>query len=264
MAHTPSRAALRPSLVVLPAVLFGTACASVPRADLEPLVTDRPDFTESSETIAPGMAQLESGATMQRVGEETGTTVGEALLRVGLAPRAELRLGFNSYAVVRSPSGRQQGLEDASLGAKVGLLPGGGVVPKMSLIVASSLPTGAQPFRATKLQPEMKLTAAWDLSDRVAFSSNLNYSWIRDDVESVGEVAATGSFGFGLTDKLGLYTEYFGFFPQQAFAPASHYSNIGFTWVFNPNLQLDVRGGIGHNGLGRRDVFSGIGVSRRW
>ncbi|MBL8961077.1 MAG: transporter [Gemmatimonadetes bacterium] len=255
---------MRHPSVVLAAVLLTGACASVPRQDLEPLVTDRPDFTESSETVAPGMAQLESGATVQRVGEETGTTVGEALLRVGLAPRAELRLGFNSYAVVRSPGVRQQGLEDASVGAKLGLVNGGGVVPKMSLIVASSVPTGAQTFRADKLQPEMKLTAAWDLSDRVAFSSNLNYSWIRDEFDTVGEVAATGSFGFGLTDKLGLYTEYFGFFPQQAFSPASHYSNLGFTWVFNPNLQLDVRGGIGHNGLGRRDVFSGIGVSRRW
>ncbi|MBK8249721.1 MAG: transporter [Gemmatimonadetes bacterium] len=124
-------------------------------------MTDRPDFTESSETVPTGMAQLESGATVQRVGEETGTTVGEALLRVGLASRVELRLGFNSYAVVRSPGARQQGLEDASVGAKLGLISGGGVVPKMSVIVASSVPTGAQPFRADKLQPEMKLTAAW-------------------------------------------------------------------------------------------------------
>lgn len=241
-----------------------TACASAGRANLEPLVTDRPDFTESSDVVPAGMMQLESGATISRVGDERGTTVGEALVRAGLSSRAELRVGLNSYAVVTSPAVRQQGLEDLSLGAKIGLIPGGGLVPKVSLIVATSLPTGAAPFRQSMLQPEAKLTAAWDLSDRVAFSSNLNYSRIREEAGSYGEAAATASFGFGLTERVGLYTEYFGFFPRDGFTPASHYSNGGFTWVLNPNLQLDIRGGIGHNGLGRRDYFSGLGLSRRW
>ncbi len=240
------------------------ACASVNRSNLEPLVTDRPDFTESSETVPAKMAQLESGATVSRVADERGTTVGEVLMRVGVASRAELRIGLNSYALVRTPSARTQGLEDASLGAKVGLVTGGGLVPKVSLIVASSVPTGAQPFRQSKLQPETKLTMAWDLSDRVAFSSNLNYSWIRSDFGSFGEAAATGSFGFSLTDNVGLYTEYFGFYPRDPLETSSHYSNAGFTWVLNPNLQLDIRSGIGHNGLGRRDNFTGIGLSRRW
>ncbi|MFQ5990494.1 MAG: hypothetical protein ACE5K9_11330 [Candidatus Methylomirabilales bacterium] len=34
----------------------------------DPLVTDRPDFTESTETVAPGRFQIEAGYTFSRPG----------------------------------------------------------------------------------------------------------------------------------------------------------------------------------------------------
>lgn len=71
----------------------------------EPLVTDRPDFTESAETIAPGHLQIESGITRSREDATETDSVGEILLRVGLTPNLELRAGFNSYLyLAKSPT----------------------------------------------------------------------------------------------------------------------------------------------------------------
>jgi len=244
------------------------ACATTARRGLEPLVTDRPDFTESSETVERGLIQLESGGTFARAGGERAGSIGEALFRVGLAPRTELRVGLNSYAIARTQGSTVRGIEDASLGAKIKLLQGGepgSVRPTVAVILATSLPTGATPFRSSKLQPEVKFTGAWDLNERVAFSSNLNYSWIREEFESYGEAAATASFGIGLTERLGSYVEYYGFFPRIEGSERSHFANGGLTFGITPNLQLDARAG---SQVARRDegpsYFFGLGISRRW
>lgn len=252
----------------LVALLPLAACATANRAGLEPLVTDRPDFTESSETVARGLVQLESGGTFSREGDERAGSVGEALFRIGLAERAELRVGLNSYAISRVAGSTLRGLEDASLGAKIKLLQGGDVGsarPTVAVIVGSTLPTGATPFRAAKLQPEVKLTGAWDLTERVAFSTNLNHAWVRDRFDSYGESSATASFGIGVTERVGSYVEYYGFFPRFDGAERTHFANGGFTYGLTNDLQLDWRVG---SQLRRRDdgpsYFVGVGLSRRW
>lgn len=65
----------------------------------EPLVTDRPDATESSSVIAPGFMQLEVGVTAfeDAAGEAVQEYAG-SLLRVGLVEDWELRLGWGGYA----------------------------------------------------------------------------------------------------------------------------------------------------------------------
>jgi hypothetical protein len=213
------------------------------------------------------MRQLESGGTFTRSLNETSSSIGEALLRIGVSTRSELRLGLNSYSLTRSAGITNRGFEDVSLGAKFKLLDGGGdgsAKPAVAVIVASSFPTGAEPFRAGGPQPEAKLGVSWDLSSRVAFSSNLNYALVREQSEKYGEVAASGSLGVGLTSRLGSYLEYFTFLPQSEHLSSSRYLNGGLTYGLTPNLQLDARGGLGLKKLGGPDYFVGFGFARRW
>jgi hypothetical protein len=244
------------------------ACATTSHVGLEPLVTDRPDFTDGSETVARGRAQLESGATYTQDGTSRGASLGEALLRLGVARGAELRLGFNSYAIAREGAGTVRGFEDASIGAKVKLLQGGGqgsACPTVAVLFGTSIPTGAAPFRSNLLQPEVKTIWAWTLTDRFSVSSNVNYSWIRDPRQSHGEAAATASFALGLTERVGSFAEYFGFFPQADGVERTHFANGGLTFVLHDNLQLDAR--AGRQLLRRADggsFFVGAGLSHRW
>lgn len=243
------------------------APAAEAQAVREPLVTDRPDFTESTAAMGRGEVQLESGYTLDQVGEERSQSFGELLLRVGVGHRLELRLGFNSYAVSTAPDVAEvSGLEDTSLGFKLNLSEGsaepGLGLPSAAIIVATSLPTGADPYRGSRLQPEVKFGVGWDLTERVAFSSNWNYAYLADLAGDYGEFSVSGSFGFGLTDRMGAYTEYYSFHPAGV-REAAHYANGGLTFQLTPDFQLDARLGRGFNGADR-DRFFGIGLARRW
>lgn len=99
------------------ALLIGGAAAAQEPA---PLVTDRPDFTESTETVPAGRVQFEGGYTPLRSGGVDEHAIGEVLLRLGVSGRTELRLGLNSFLVARVPGEpTSTGLEGASLGANM-------------------------------------------------------------------------------------------------------------------------------------------------
>jgi hypothetical protein len=234
----------------------------------EPLITDRPDFTESTETVPAGMTQVEGGYTYSRVGEEKQHTYGELLIRQSLGRKTELRLEVPSYARVSNPLGNISGFEDGSIGFKVMLTQGSGELglkkPRVSLIGATSLPIGSRDFREKKLQPEVKLLLGWDLTDRVALSSNLNYAYLSEDGDRFSELSGSVSLGFSLSDRVGSYVEVFGFRPGGD-RSNTKFINGGFTYLVNNSFQLDARLGCGlGNHVEGPDYFFGVGVARRF
>jgi len=244
---------------------MGCATANPSR---EPLISDRPDFTESTATMKRGEVQLEGGDTFEHAASVKTNTIGELLLRIGIASRAELRIEPGSYTKVTSPDGDASGWVDAALGTKLRLYMAPdekpSMVPAVSLIVLTSVPTGSVEFRQTKLQPEAKLAAEWTLSDRIGVATNINVSRPRDDENGRYTVfEGSVSFGFELTPRLGAYTEVFGFAPQLAGVGHSRYGNTGLTFSLTPDFQLDLRGGMGFNGV-QPDYFVGAGLVHRW
>ena len=106
------------------AALLGIAIAVPAAAQMdEPLVSDRPDFTESTGTIAPGHVQIEGGITRQEIGEEDSLSAGEILVRFGLGERLEARLGVGSWTRIEVPGDELDGFEDPTVGLKVRLTP---------------------------------------------------------------------------------------------------------------------------------------------
>ena len=234
----------------------------------EPLVTDRPDFTESPETVAPGRFQLEAGYTFTRRGDDKQHALGELLLRVGLWQQIELRLGGNSYVWLDSPDGDADGFEDLSLGVKIKLLEGSErfelTRPTVGVIVATTLPTGADDLGEDEPQPEFILAMAWDLSERFSLGSNLNYAYASEDGDRFHQFSGSVALGITLTEKWGTYIEYFGFVPESDDGPNTSFFNGGFTYLINDDLQLDARIGVGVFNGRSPDYFTGAGVSWRW
>src|SRR5688572_30878275 len=83
------------------------------------LVTDRPDFTESTATVPRGHFQIEGGTTLTRVEDADATSFGELLVRIGTGERWETRLGLGSYTRIDTPFDEFSGFEDPSVGIKV-------------------------------------------------------------------------------------------------------------------------------------------------
>jgi len=235
-------------LFLLMAVPSGVAAQ---KSDDEPLVTDRPDFTESSETIHPRRVQLEFGYTFDRSGDVETHTVGEILARVGVRDNLELRLGINSYANIDSPGGELSGPEDTFLGLKIKLLEGQGehseAVPHIALVGGTSVPTGGDEITTDEWEPEFVLSLAWDLSERFALGSNLGFAYLAAGEDRFRQVSGIIALGYSLSGKVGTYVEYYGFLPSGEDVPNTGYLNGGFTYLVNNDFQLDIRAGVGHN-----------------
>jgi len=232
------------------------------------LVTDRPDATESSETVGQGLFQLEGGYTFASFDEVDVHSVGEILLRIGLLhENVELRLGFNSLALQRGGESDATGFGNFGIGAKIRVMSGGGVghaKPTVALLVGTSIPTGSDEIDSPNPWPEVRVAAAWDLTERLSFGTNLLWVSIKEDELDERHTAwgLTAALGYGLSDRWGAYFEYFGAYPTGE-RDSENYLNGGLTYLINNDLQLDGRFGYGLNGRDD-DFFVGFGTAVRW
>ena len=215
----------------------------------------------------PGVVQAEGGYTFARTPDEKSSAAGELMVRIGLTHRAELRVEPGSYSWVVSPVAKQSGREDGEIGAKIRLRGAAddrpSRMPNVALVLASSVPTGSDGFRENRLQPEVKLAGEWTLSRRIGLGMNLDVARPVDDARRFTELAASASFGFELSSKVGAFAEAFGLAPELAGVKHTGFLDTGLTASLSPSVQVDVRGGFGLNGAGP-DYFVGAGLVHRW
>ena len=252
---------------------YGTSFSGGPDLD-EPLVTDRPDFTEASVTVGRGVAQLEFGYTYT-YDEEAGDRVKshsypETLLRVGvLAEWLELRFGWN-YAEESTRVGgvttNASGAEDLYLGLKLALTPQEGILPETAIMPQMTVPTGSGDFTADEVLPGVNWLYSWDVNDflSVAGSSQGNRAQDGGSGDYYFEFAQSATAGYSLSERLGAYTEWFAFVPNSADTERTeHYFNGGFTFLVTNDLVFDIRAGMGLNSAAD-DYFLGAGGAVRY
>ena len=252
---------------------YGTSFSGGPDLE-EPLVTDRPDFTEASSTVGLGVAQIEFGYTYTYDNDGVSSTRShsgpETLLRYGiLAEWLELRVAWN-YADERintsGLSAFQSGAEDLYLGLKIGLTPQECLLPEMAIIPQMTIPTGSDGFTSDEVLPGVNWLYSWGLTDRIAIAGSTQANRAADEQtdETFLEVAQSATIGFGLTDRIGAYSEWYGIFPSGAdTVRPQHYYNGGFTYLINNDFQLDWRAGAGLNEFAD-DYFVGAGGAMRF
>lgn len=257
-----------PTTAALALALAGALSLPGPAAGQEPvpMVTDRPDFTESAVSVAPGTFQFELGYTFSRTAAEERHSFGELLARVGILSWLEGRIGMNSFALLRGPAEDRSGLEDLTLSVKAVLhrkTSGSAVaVPQVALLAGVDVPTGDGEFGESEMQPGAKVAASWELSPRLLVGSNAGWAYLYAEGERFHQGVASLAVGFVVTQPLTAYAEWYGLFPENRGGGANHYVNVGFAWLLGPDLQLDWRIGAGLQDPSP-NWFSGLGVSFR-
>lgn len=252
---------------------YGTSFEGGPPTYDEPLVTDRPDFTEASTTVGRKVVQLEAGYTYFYDSEDGETSkvhsLPETLFRIGMfAEWFEFRIA-PSYVEQTSrgiaPTEFFAGATDLYLGAKIGLTPQEGFLPEMALIPQMFVPTGSSDVGSDEVLPGLNWIYAWDITDRLSTGGSTQANRTLDDEteEAFTLVAQSWVFGYSITERVGTYIEYFGLYPHSAdTVKPMHYINGGFTLLVTNNLQLDIRLGYGLNEAAD-DYFTGAGFSLR-
>lgn len=255
--------------------LFGLPAAPLD----EPIVTDRPDFTESTLAVPYGRIQVESGYTFtydrERRDRTRDHTAPEFLYRIGLLDEFELRVAWLGYSwqedlfETRTRQGRRvsqeqwgQGANDVILGFKQHFWGQDGLRPDFGVIVETTVPSGSGTLSSGDVDPGIKLLWAYDLSATWSLAGNLNFAVPTEDAHRFFQTSNSISLGKSLNDWLACYFEYFGFYPNAHHGDCAHYLNGGFTIQLTPNLQLDFRAGLGLNEEAD-DFFSGAGLSFR-
>ena len=240
----------------------------------EPLVTDRPDFTEASSTVGLGVTQIEFGYTYT-YNNDAGESVrsqsfGEPLLRYGiLANWLELRLGLfpvQERTRTAGASDTTSGTEDLYTGFKIGLTPQCGILPEMALIPQMTVPTGSNAYTADEVLPGVNWIYGWEVNAFISTAGSTQFNRAIDDGtgNAYTEWAQSWTVAYSLSDDVGAYTEWYALFPHSAdTADVEHYFNGGFTYLVNNDVQFDVRAGSGLNGAAD-DFFVGTGLSIRF
>jgi hypothetical protein len=141
----------------------------------EEIITDRPDIRESAFVVPEASLQAENGFTWTKDHLDRMAALCQTLLRLGLSDRTELRVTLPSYSLDFS-RGLSSGVTDISVGFKqqLGPLPGG---VDLSLIAATSVPSGTAGTTSHRLDPFLKIPWSRELGNGWSVGGMASISW---------------------------------------------------------------------------------------
>ena len=206
------------------------------------LITDRPDQTESTSIVGKGGFQLETGTSIVTEEGISQLNLNNSLFRVGVSDKLEFRLVTDVVVDPRdlhSNGTKTIGLSDLEIGLKYNFFAGS---TNISYLGHAILPTGTDFLTQDEYGLSSRLLIDGDFSSTVSYGINLGYDYLGEGLDFL---AYTLAFGFAINDEIGCFIEVFG----DAELEGDHLSNfdLGFTYLVNDNLQLDISTGAGIN-----------------
>jgi len=252
-------------LVTAAAAAVMTTAFSI--ADDEPVVTDRPTFTESARVVDHGRWQVEMGATYDDGSEVTVTSLGELLVRWGVARDLEIRLSPPSYLWVEAGDTDSSGFVDTAIGLKVQINDGKGTGfwggTAATVTVTTTAPTGSSAMTSSVWQPRVSLAAAWTLSPSTSLGTNLGSAWLADGDERFDSTWASAFLTAAVSERTSAFLEVYGLNREQPEGPGKVALQTGVTYLIDPDVQLDARLAKGLTDAGP-DLLLGFGATWRF
>lgn len=250
----------RPVLALLLLAMTDPVPAGAQSPAPAPLVTDRPDFTESAAVVGDGRVQLEAGYTFANSDGTDTHEIGEALVRIGVGPVFEVRVQVPSWVDVETEGAGAEGASNAAVGGKLVLREG--ERSAVALLAGTSVPVGSDDVAVDAWEPDAALALAWEPGERWGLGSNVGWTWTSDGDRRAHQGHASVALGVALTERVGAFVETYGFVHSRHGGEALH-ADAGLTVLSSPDLQFDARVGTGVAGP-TGDWFAGVGFSRRW
>jgi hypothetical protein len=228
--------------------------------DYPSIQTDRPDQTECPFITPKNYFQLENGFIYEKSNtNSTEIVVPTVLTRFGINDHFELRL-ITEYVIDKNNFEKTSGFNPIMIGFKTRLFEEKGIIPVTSFIAHLSIPkVASKNFKTSFYAPEFRFTMQHTISDKQSLSYNLGAEWNGETAEPT--FVYTLTTGYSITEKIGGYIELYGFVPQ--IEKPDHRFDAGLTYLFNPNHQLDISGGIGLSKFSPK-YFVALGYSFRF
>lgn len=238
----------------------------------EPLETDRDSFTPAATVAGWGWTIFESSYSFINNSPRADThSYPEALVRHGISPKLELRIGWNFEAGGASNpiSGYEFGDEDFGVGRESRMLFGlkyetsrqAGWIPQSSLLVETFTPTSGEEKVQTVNFGEI---VGWQFPNGWRWDSAIRYSTAAIDSKHFDQWAPSSVLRMPMGERWTGHVEYFGVFSQgREREYATHFISFGPHYLLTPNLEIGVRVGYGLNDQSAK-FFSNVGLGWRF
>ena len=256
----------RTTLACLPLLTCPLASGQAPAPDALTINTDRPGFFEGTGTVPLLHVQLESGLTFTSDGGSDGSeawVLPQATLRLGLTSWGEVFVDLPSWNHLDPGDGAgptRDGVGDVTIGFKARFWDQAGARPAFTLVGEMALPTGDGAFTSGDVSPRVLGAAGWELTPSLSLTANLAIAMPIDADDRYLEGQQALALTASLTDRLGAFVEYYGFWRAGGGPGPEHYADGGFTYLLTRRVQVDINGGVGLNARAS-DWFVGAGLS---
>ena len=217
---------------------FIMGCAGAFAQEEVEFTADRPGASTGPAVVGQGVIQLEQGMQYDGDGGAGTFTFSNTLLRYGLFPGMELRLGGDAF--LYQESGLTQGIKAAfsglSLGTKIKCFDGQGAIPAVSVLADFSIPaTASKGFSVDHLAPSLYLLFENPLNDKFSLGYNVGAEWDGTFPQPTAFVALC--LGYSATDRLGCFIESYNYFGSLGNVYAM---DFGLNWMAGKKVQLDL------------------------
>jgi len=202
------------------------------------IVTDRPDITESAEVVPTEWLQGEHGF-QYTFSRHPQFDLASSLLRFGINTHTELRLGIEPSIGIEEPTNLYN--QQLSIGAKSILLN----KSRYQFGLLTTLSTGFTESDANNLNhaADIVLLGAVDLFAFWSIGYNLGSNWQSNESGTLVNYSVSNALALG--NYCSYFIEIFG--QLNSYASNTTAIDIGFTYLLNNNLQLDLSGGYFFN-----------------
>lgn len=229
--------------------------------DLRPLAADRPDATESPQTVDKGHWQMETSILGYTQDKQNGQTrrsyqLLNTNLKYGVSHSVDIQLVFTPYIQQETSELSEQSHSDIELRSKINLWGNDGAESAMALLPYIKLATGT--FSNNKTEGGVIATYGSSFADySVGAQLQIDYLYHepKDKMSFVGRYAAV--LGYDIHHNLAGYIEQLGEFDaQDSYIP---YASFGFTYQTNSHRQWDLGSKLALNDKGQDfEVFFGL------
>ena len=240
--------------------MFGVPIGLCSAQTQDSVTPDRPGLGAGTSVVAPRSFQVEWGYLRsfgQATPRSTGTIYPELRLRTGITPKLEATLYWEGWEVLDDDlSDPQRSTSGIAVGGKYNVAQTERI--QLTALAMISTPVGSG-SSTSALDPSLGL--AWN------YAGKGSLSWFGAfQVVSEGERSSRSTYGqwalganIAITERLGLFLEYFRSSELSAKSEVYQPINGGLTLLITPKIQFDLYAGAGLNRS--TDHFVGTGLA---
>jgi len=246
---------LRPAGRVIASAVFILALARTTYAQ-EHIDADRPGIADTGTVVRPRSIQLETGVQWESRPADRVWFL-PTLVRIGVLGRLEARVESNTWTAETNRGQKQEGIAPISIGAKLVLHPGYGVIARVFP------PWGTGDFQASRVTGDLRLAMDFELPKAFSLNPNVGVaSYETEDGRFFTGLAAV-TLSYEPTPKVAWFVDTGIQTPEDEGGRTSVIVDGGAAIFLGRNVQLDISAGTGLHGDTPPRPFVSVGFALR-